>query len=258
MSKQDRQGVRTAADLEQKYQFGRKFSEIMGLLDDSRGAISKVESELRHEILEQYTYFERDTERIVLGAKQEIYDHIDGVTTEYNSKLEVAADGITAQANKYVDDKNADLVSKYDAAIQVNADKISSEVEKTTKIGDTVAKLNSRLEQTESGITGKVSEAVYDATKSLEEAIGKITKYFTFDINGLTIGQVDNPNKVVIDNDDITIISGDKIIQTFKADGTALIPIVKITEKLDLLGLQITKDETHINCDYVEVVEVNG
>ena len=68
MSKQDRQGVRTAADLEQKYQFGKKFSEIMGLVDDARNSVSKVESGLQHEILEQVTSITRDTERIIMNA----------------------------------------------------------------------------------------------------------------------------------------------------------------------------------------------
>ena len=85
----------------------------------------------------------------------------------------------------------------------------------------------------------------------LQEKFNTITKYFTFDVNGMTIGQVDNPNKVVIDNDDITILVGDKIVQTFKADGTGLIPILKVTTMANIMGLQITQDSTHINWDYV-------
>jgi hypothetical protein len=69
----------------------------------------------------------------------------------------------------------------------------------------------------------------------------------------MTIGQVDNPNKVVIDNDEISILVNGVPVQEFKADGTALIPILKVTTMLNLLGLQITEDATHINCDYVGV-----
>ena len=36
MSKQDRQGARTPADLERKYQFGKSFTEIMGIATDAR------------------------------------------------------------------------------------------------------------------------------------------------------------------------------------------------------------------------------
>lgn len=66
--KMDRQGVRTAADLEQKWSFGKRFQEIMGICEDLRGSISAVDSDLRHEILAQVTSITRDTEAIVMNA----------------------------------------------------------------------------------------------------------------------------------------------------------------------------------------------
>lgn len=116
--------------------------------------------------------------------------------------------------------------------------------------------LQSELEVWASGISGRVTateETIKSVDGDLQAKFNTITKYFTFDINGLTIGQVDNPNKVVIDNDEITILVNGIPIQEFKADGTALIPVLKITTMLNLMGLQITEDETHINCDYVGV-----
>lgn len=77
MSKMDRQGVRTPADLEQKYQFGKKFSEIMGLVDDTRNAISTVESNLQHEILSQVTSITRDTKKIIMDALESYVDRDD-------------------------------------------------------------------------------------------------------------------------------------------------------------------------------------
>ena len=38
MSKQDRQGARTVADLEQRYNFGKSFAEVQGFADDARRA----------------------------------------------------------------------------------------------------------------------------------------------------------------------------------------------------------------------------
>lgn len=116
--------------------------------------------------------------------------------------------------------------------------------------------LKSELEVFAEGITGRVSateESIKNVDGDLQEKFNTITKYFTFDINGLTIGQVDNPNKVVIDNDEISILVNNIPVQEFNADGTALIPILKVTTMLNLLGLQITEDATHINCDYVGV-----
>lgn len=116
--------------------------------------------------------------------------------------------------------------------------------------------LKSEFEVWAGGITGRVTateESIKNVDGDLQEKFNTITKYFTFDINGLTIGQVDNPNKVVIDNDEISILVNNIPVQEFKADGTALIPILKITKMLNLMGLQITEDETNINCDYVGV-----
>jgi hypothetical protein len=116
--------------------------------------------------------------------------------------------------------------------------------------------LKTELEVWAAGISGRVTEteeSIKNVDGDLQEKFNTITKYFTFDINGLTIGQVDNPNKVVIDNDQISILVNNMPVQEFKADGTALIPILKVTTMLNLLGLQITEDETHINCDYVGV-----
>ena len=116
--------------------------------------------------------------------------------------------------------------------------------------------LRTELEVWAEGIGGRVTsteESIKNVDGDLQEKFNTITKFFTFDINGLTIGQVDSPNKVVIDNDEISILVNNVPVQEFNADGTALIPILKITKLLNLLGLQITEDETHINCDYVGV-----
>ena len=43
MSKQDRQGVRTASDLERKYNFGRSFAEVYGLVDEAKKAAEEAE-----------------------------------------------------------------------------------------------------------------------------------------------------------------------------------------------------------------------
>lgn len=68
MSKQDRQGVRTPADLERKYRFGKTFAEIIGLATDLRESVDSVESELRDEITQNVTAITRNTEQIVMSA----------------------------------------------------------------------------------------------------------------------------------------------------------------------------------------------
>jgi chromosome segregation ATPase len=114
--------------------------------------------------------------------------------------------------------------------------------------------LTAEFEVWSEGIMGRVSKTEQDIKTvdgDLQEKFNTIIKYFTFTIDGLTIGQVDNPNKVIIDNDDITILVNDKEVVTFKADGSGLIPILNVTKSANLLGLQMTQDSTHINWDYV-------
>jgi hypothetical protein len=53
-------------------------------------------------------------------------------------------------------------------------------------------------------ISGRVSELrelINTVDSEAKEKLTQIEKFFTFDINGLTIGQVDSPYKIVIDND---------------------------------------------------------
>lgn len=198
MSKQDRQPVRTASELEQKYSFGKKFAEIMGIATDARDHVDSVESTLRGEIVDASTSIIRDAVKITLEALKSYAttDDLTKLQTTLKSEFNVRAEGIEGRVTKTETD-----ISNVD--------------------GD------------------------------LQEKFNTITKYFTFDIDGLTIGQEDNPNKVVIDNDDITIYVNGTPIQEFKADGSALIPTLKVTKSLNLCGLVIDEDETHINCGYV-------
>lgn len=46
MSKQDRQGVRTASDLEQKYYLGKTFAKVMGIAEDAQEAAEKAEESI--------------------------------------------------------------------------------------------------------------------------------------------------------------------------------------------------------------------
>ena len=48
-AKQDRAAPRTVADIERKYDFGKSFAEIMGIVDDTRNEVDTVKSELSGE-----------------------------------------------------------------------------------------------------------------------------------------------------------------------------------------------------------------
>jgi hypothetical protein len=67
-TKQDRQGARTAPQLEQKYNFGKSFAELLGLINDNRNYVDAVSSSISDEISEMATSITRDAEQIILDA----------------------------------------------------------------------------------------------------------------------------------------------------------------------------------------------
>lgn len=62
--KQDRQGVRTATDLERKYNFGKSFAELIGLINDNRDHVDNVESSVKNEIKQMQSTISRNEEEI--------------------------------------------------------------------------------------------------------------------------------------------------------------------------------------------------
>lgn len=97
----------------------------------------------------------------------------------------------------------------------------------------------------------ETTKHIEDVNGALQEQLNTVTKYFTFDIDGLSIGQVDNPNRVVIDNDEISILVNGVTVQKFDAQGQALIPELHITNKLNLFGYVIEEDSKgNVNCAY--------
>ena len=96
-AKQDRQGARTASDLERKYQFGKSFAELLGLVNDSRDKVDSVESSLQSELRETATNISRDTERIVMAASENYTktNEFEEFMASYKSDLEVTSKQIS-------------------------------------------------------------------------------------------------------------------------------------------------------------------
>ena len=88
--KQDRTAARTAADIERKYSFGKKFSEILGVIDDSRKKVDSVESGLRDEITKTETALKRDTESVSVAVKQITENGVDRVETTTGYRLDAS------------------------------------------------------------------------------------------------------------------------------------------------------------------------
>lgn len=117
MSKQDRQGARTPAELERRYNLGglrNSYAELLGVSLDTRESVERVDSELRNELEQQITSLTRDTERIIMAALESYVE-----TTEYGefqqtvqSELLVMAQQISmtfSEATEKITNVNGDL-----------------------------------------------------------------------------------------------------------------------------------------------------
>lgn len=143
MSKQDRQGVRTPADLEQKYSFGKKFSELLGLIDDARDKVDSVESTLRSEIKEQVTSITRNTEQIIMSALETYAETSDLEELErtVQSELAVMADAISLNFESAIEQ-----ITDVDGDVQTISENLSKHFDfgvngLTIKSGETQMKL---------------------------------------------------------------------------------------------------------------------
>lgn len=217
--KQDRQGVRTATDLEQKYQFGKKFAELMGIATDARESVDSLASTLRNEMKEQVTSIIRDTEQIVLTALEDYAktEDVSELESSLKSELEITADRITASVEEYtekfveVDEDITGTETALRSEIEAAAGGISMTVEEHTKkiaevdgkVDKETADLRSDLELLSDkmtldfeGVRTSISEVNGQAQSISEE----LEKHFEFGANGLTIKAGENAMQLVLDN----------------------------------------------------------
>ena len=115
-AKQDRQSVRTAADIERKYnlKWEDSFADLMGVSKDTRQSVDRVESELKSDMEVQITSITRDTERILMAALEsyvEVEDQ-ESLRQTVQSELAVMAEKISMNfetTTAQVTDINGDL-----------------------------------------------------------------------------------------------------------------------------------------------------
>jgi hypothetical protein len=109
--KQDRTYARTAQDIERKYQFGKTFADMLGLINDNRDKVDGVESSLRNEITKSATTLKRDAEEIAMSAAQTVRTEmndaiagVDGSISELSSRVEmkVNAEAVTIEVQKEI------------------------------------------------------------------------------------------------------------------------------------------------------------
>lgn len=106
--KQDRQGVRTAKEIEQKYNFSKRFAELLGIATDAREKVDYVESSLRDEFREQVTAISRDTEKIIMSALENYTEKTEHeeLSRTVESEFKLMADRITMNFDVAIDRAN--------------------------------------------------------------------------------------------------------------------------------------------------------
>lgn len=96
-------------------------------------------------------------------------------------------------------------------------------------------------------------EEIVNNNGDLQSQITEVQSYFDFtNENGLLIGKVidgeDNPYQVQIKNDEINILNNGSVVQSFDAEGNALIPKLKVTSQFDLFGYVLTEENGVVSC----------
>lgn len=101
--RQDRVAPRTAQDIERKYSFGKRFSEILGLIDETQDKVDSTASSLRNTIENTKTSLRRNTKEIVAEAKKEVINKIGDEyydKEEFNSQFQIKADEISSKVQR--------------------------------------------------------------------------------------------------------------------------------------------------------------
>ena len=239
--------------------FSALSSDVNGLSDDvsSQGTqLSVIQGKIGTKIWEQ---------------DQTIEDGITSLSTSY-SELDQTVSGLSSTVSSHTSELselgtgvNSKISDQYTSIMQ-ESDKILWEaLSKYVETGDYAnfqAEVRSQLEMLPGELTAKFTEAVNrinEVDSDLQEKYNTITKYFTFDINGLHIGALDDdgnpsPYKVVIDNDRYSMTVNGTEMLYFDGDGKGYIPNLTVDTIFTLMGYEISMDESGIlNCEYMGV-----
>ena len=157
------------------------------------------------------------------------------------------------------EDRINEIITNKETSIISTSEKIILEALKsyveTTDYEKFKEEVNSALELTSEELKLKFSQSISEINKvndDLQSKFNTITKYFTFDINGLVIGQVDNPYKVIIDNDHYSMTVNGTEVLWFDGTGKGYIPELTITKLFNLFDYSISQDEHgNVNFEYV-------
>lgn len=122
------------------------------------------------------------------------------------------------------------------------------------EVDDKIEELRSSLKLTTDGLETsitKLSDPSRNGQAQLQNQLNTITKYFTFGMNGMTIGQKDNPYKVSIDNTKYAMKVNDEDVMWIQ-NGEVNTPDLYIKHRMRLFDYIIEQDSHgNLNCQYI-------
>lgn len=257
--------AKTAADNAQK-----AADEAQAAADEAQAAVDA----LAVRVTTAETQITQNSEQIALRAtKTEVTETLGGYYTkeEAEASIEVSANAVkTEVANTYA--TKDELSSKSDELGQSISEQSTSTVNtceeiilEALKSYTETGEFETFKETVESQLTllademtlkfTETTESLESVNADLQDKFNTFTKYFTFDINGLTIGESGSLCKVVIDNDVYRMIVDGKEL-FWISNGKVHTPEIEITQKINLFGYIIDKDSAgNVNVEYVGTID---
>lgn len=230
MSKQDRQGVRTATDLEQKYNFGKSFAEIMGIATDAQ-KLAEEAAELDKN-LTQEEIFNRltnngESQGIYRGDDGEIYINASYIKSGIIDAAVVQVVNLIAERLKSIDGSRELAIEG--SALSLSESKVVLTSLSTEYDGYPVFMLRSVV----NGSIARILQLYADGFKIQDVATGKTVGSFLVD------DEVDGGSTIKAD----TINPGKKVLFTGNVakGGTFTVPN---TALYDLFAIKVSVDST--------------
>lgn len=185
----------------------------------------------------------------------------DNAVKDANQKIEgtkIELQEIISNKNNQTNNDLREAISESYTSIIKDCDSmIFSALQSYTETGD----FEAFKETTESQIRMLSDRLSLEFTKEIEvlkEQNGvfqtqyeNVTTFFTFEIDGLTIGKQNNPYKVIISNDEFKMTVNGVDVLTLDPEGRSVIPELVVNTLFSLFGYVMTEDEFgNVNCEY--------
>lgn len=188
--KQDRQGVRTASDVERKYQFGKQFSEIMGIASDARNTSEELGSSVG-EMKEQISSLTRTSEEIVAKV-EETEDSVESLNKR-TTTLEQTSGGFSVTVTEIEEklDKKADQ-STVDDWGERTTDLEQKSSEQESAISDIEESVGKKADQSAVDELGDRTTQLEEKSSELEQTAAELDESLTNKADQSTLEETTN------------------------------------------------------------------